>query len=228
MNIHNQLIEFAQKHGLMKKALAHIDMVMDEAIASDKENGLDLLNGHDRAELIYEFGSYLFQMDENCSYNIITRILIYSKKLYGSNFNVPIGLYDEWTDSEGEHLDEFLELDWSPITFDTEYHIGQLSKVVPPTYFRRNVPEFEFATYVNHVLFLVQGRKFDEAVLFIKICLDYLENGENKAIETEYLGKCLELFLDIHYFIKNKKLMNAYRLSLYRIPERSSPFRPKR
>lgn len=120
----------------------------------------------------------------------------------------------------GEHLDEFLIFDWSPIDFNIDYHIERINKVVPQRYFRRNTREYEFATYVNHIISLFQGRQFHEAILFIKRGLDYLEKPESKEIEKEYLNECLDLFKGLFQFIKNTELVKAEQLSQYRIGER--------
>ncbi|AFM04695.1 hypothetical protein Fleli_2322 [Bernardetia litoralis DSM 6794] len=115
MNIKDQIIELANKYSLKKKALDSIDKVMDACIEADKEVGIDFLDGQDRSELIYEFGRYEFQINKYGSCRIVTKINIYSKKLYGVNYDIPVGYYEEWTDLTGKHLDEFLIFDWSPL-----------------------------------------------------------------------------------------------------------------
>ena len=220
MSIQDQILEFAKKYSLKEKALASIDEVMDASIESDNELGIDFLNGNDKADLIYEFGTYKFTIDQNKNCRIITRINIYSKKLYGPNFDVSVGYYEEWTDMEGVHLDEFLVFDWSPLNLNIDYHIERISKTVPQRYFRRNIPEYEFATYVNHIISLFQGRQFGGVIIFIKRCLDYLEKNENKEIEKTYLSECLELFQGICNFFRNNKLVEPEKLIRHNIHER--------
>ncbi|WP_338814859.1 hypothetical protein V9L05_06580 [Bernardetia sp. Wsw4-3y2] len=114
-DIKKQIINFANEYSLKEKALAHIDKVMDACIEADKEVGVDFLDGQDRSEFIYEFGRYEFQINKHENCRIVTKINIYSKKLYGVNYDIPVGYYEEWTDLTGKHLDEFLIFDWSPI-----------------------------------------------------------------------------------------------------------------
>lgn len=113
MNIQDQIIEFAERYSLKEKAMTSIDVVMDASIEADKEFEIDFLEGNDRSELIYEFGRYEFQIDRNDNCKVVTKINIYSKKLYGPNYDIPVGYYEEWTDLTGEHLDEFLIFDWT-------------------------------------------------------------------------------------------------------------------
>lgn len=88
MDIQNQILEFAEKHSLKEKALASIDEVMDASIESDNEIGIDFLDGNDRADLIFEFGRFEFQIDRNDNCKIVTKINIYSK-----NFTVQISMF---------------------------------------------------------------------------------------------------------------------------------------
>lgn len=118
MNIKNQIIEFAKKHSLKEKALSSVNEVMNTSIEADKEIGIDFMEGHDRNELIYEFDRYEFQIDKKDNSRIVTRINIYSEKLCVPNYNLPVGYYEEWTDLMGEHLDEFLIFDWSPLQIE--------------------------------------------------------------------------------------------------------------
>ena len=220
MDIHNQILGFTEKHSLKEKALASIDAVLDASIESDNEIGIDFLNGNSRSDLIYEFGRFELRVDGNDNCKIVTRIKIYSKELYGANLDMSVGYYEEWTDLEGMHLDEFLVFDWSPINLNIDCYIARINKTVPQRYFRRNIPEYEYATYVNHAISLFQGKQFEGAILFIKRCIDYLEKNGNKKIVEEYLSECLELFQGIYHFVKNRDLIEIKTLDKHRINER--------
>ncbi|NME72019.1 hypothetical protein [Flammeovirga aprica] len=220
MDIKNQILEFAKKYSLKENALASIDKAIDVSIESNNEDGIDILAGNNKDELIYEFGRFGFHVDGNGNSKIITRIKIYSKKLYGSNIDVPVGYYEEWTGLDGEHLDEFLSFNWSSRGLYVDYYIERINKIVPQKYFRRNVPEYEFVSYINHLISLFQGRQFDVAILFIKRSLVYLEKARNKKIEEEYLRVCLELFEGVYHFVKNENLVETEKLDKYKIYER--------
>jgi len=84
MDIPKQLIILTEKYSLKEKALAFIDKKIDKSIESEKEIGLDLLEGYIKSDLIYEFGSYGFHIDKHKNCSISTKINIYSKKLHGT------------------------------------------------------------------------------------------------------------------------------------------------
>ncbi|MDC1161880.1 hypothetical protein OAT18_00405 [Tenacibaculum sp.] len=220
MFLKNKLIEFAKKYSLKEKALTSVNGIIDLSIESDKKIGIDFLEGNNKIDLIYEFGKFEFQVDKDDYCRVVTQINIYSKKLYGPNFNVPVGFYEEFTDLEGNHLDEFLTFDWSSINLNIDYFIERITKTIPQRYFKRNIPEYQFVTYVNHIIFLVQGRRFDVAIIFVKRCLDYLDENQNKEMEKEYLSECLELFQRIYHFINNDNLIESEKLNRYKINER--------
>lgn len=220
MSIQNQIIEFAVKHSLKEKALNSIDTVLDASIEADKEIGIDLLQGQAKSELIYEFGRFELQIDKDENCRIATTINIYSNKLYGPNFDVPVGYYIELSDLNGAHLDEYFVFDWSPISFNIDYHLEKISQVIPHRYFKRNVPEYEFATYINHIISLVKSRDFYDAIIFVKRSLDYLEEPDKTMLNNEYLSECLDLFHGLFLFVKNNELVELEKLDKYRIGER--------
>jgi len=220
MSIQDQIIAFATKHSLKEKAFSSIEHELNECIESDKQIGIDFLEGNARSELIYEFGRFEFHVDEKDNCRIVTKINIYSKKMYGPNCDVPVGYYEEWTDLDGEHTDEFLVFDWTIVNFNIDYHIERINKTVPQAFFSKNNPEYEFATYVNHMISLIQGRQFDVGIEFLIRCLDYLELNKFKDEKEEYLHECLELFQGFFYFVKNNNLMESEILSKHRIGER--------
>ncbi|MBB6464104.1 hypothetical protein [Flammeovirga kamogawensis] len=220
MDIQNQILEFIEKHSLKERALNSIDLVMDASIEADKENGIDFLDGHNRTDLLYEFERFEFRVNKNGYCKIITKINIYSKKLYGKGLDIPVGSYEEWTDLEGRYLNKFLAFNWSPSSLRIDNYIEMLSTVVPQRYYKRNVPQYEFTTYVNHIIVLIKGRNFYASIIFIKRCLVYLEKAKNIEIEKEYLIKCLEMFQNIYLFIRNNNLIDEEKLSFHKIDER--------
>lgn len=220
MSIQDQIIAFAAKHSLKEKAFSSIEQELNKHIESDKQIGVDFLEGNKRSELIYEFGRFEFHVDDKDNCSIVTKINIYSKKMFGKNLDIPIGYYEEWTDLDGEHTDEFLVFDWTLVNFNIDYHIERINKTVTQVLFTQNMPEYEFATYVNHLIFLIQGRQFDVGIEFLIKCLDYLEINKFKDEEKEYLHECLELFQAIFYFVKNNNLTESEILNKHRIGER--------
>jgi hypothetical protein len=220
MNIENKILEIAKRFELREKALSSINDVIDASIEADLEQGIDFLDGQNRADLIYDFCRFEFHIDSNGNQMIATRINIYSKKLYRPNYDVPIGYYIELRGMNGEHIDEFLKFDWSPISLNISYYIERINKTIPKIYLRRNKPEYEFATYINHAVSLFQGRDYDGAVLFIKRCLDYIDKNGRDRLDKEYLEVCLGFLKDTFHFIVNEKLVNTDKIDKYKIKER--------
>ena len=220
MTIEKQILELAKKFGLREKALSSIDNMIDASIESDLEQGIDFLDGHDRADLIYEFGRFELHVDLSGSPLIVTRINIYSKKLYGLNFDVPIGYYIEQSSLTGEHIDEFLKFDWSPIDFNISYYIERINKLTPKRYFKRNVPEYEFVTYINHSFSLFHGHDYDGVAVFIKRSLDYIEKNGQEKLDGDYLAVCFEYLRDSLRYIEKEQLVDSEKIDGYRIKER--------
>lgn len=219
IEIKNKILHIANKYNLKERAINSIDNIIDIAIKEDLEVGVDFLEGNNRNELIYKFGRFDFQINEKGDSKIGTRINIYSKRLYGPNFDCPVGYYIEYSNIEGELLDEFINFDWSPISFSIDYYIERIKKRTPLRFYRRNIPEYEFVTYVSHIFFLFQGRQFDIVILFINRCLNYINKPNNLKNDKEYLSECLEFFRDIFYFIKKNKLVDDKKLEAYNIEE---------
>ncbi len=220
MNIKNQIIELAERHKLRERALKGIDIVLNASIESDIKDGIDFLEGIDRNDLIYEFDRYEFHVESNENFRIVTRINIYTRKLYGPNFNIPIGHYDEYSSVEGEYIDDFLTLDLSPIKFNISHYIEKINKLIPKKYFKRNIPEYEFATYINNTISLFQGFDYEGTSIFIKRSLDYIDKKGINRLQKDYLKVCIEYLKDIFLFIESEKLVDIDKLNDYRIRER--------
>lgn len=215
MNLQNQLIEFAELHGLKEKALSAVENELEACIASDKEIGLDFMEGHERDELIYKFGSYNLETNHLDHCYVITKINIYTKNLYGPNFDVPVGYYREVTDAEGNHIDEYLNFDWSPVDLNVEDHFERINQTVPKQYFRRNTKQYEFVSYINHLLSLAKGKQYEGAIVFIRRSLNFLEKETN--IETVYLNECLALFDTVFNYVKRNQEIVAEELRTVKI-----------
>lgn len=220
MSIENQILGLTKRFGLKDKALSSIDDVIDASIESDLEQGIDFLEGHDRADLIFEFGRFELHVDLSGNPLIATRINIYSKKLYGPNFDVPVGYYIEQSSLTGEHIDEFLKFDWTPIDFNISYYIERINKLIPKGYFKRNVPEYEFATYINHSFALFQVHDYEGVAVFIKRSLDYIEKYGQERLDGEYLAVCFDYLRDSFGYIVKEQLVDSEKIDRYGIKER--------
>ena len=227
MNLQNQLIELAEKFNLKEQALKYATQAIDSCIEEDKGIGIDSLEGNKKSDLIFEFGSIQLVVDKTDQPILKTVVKIYSKKFYDPDCDVPIGHYTELTSLNGEHLDEFLNLDWSPINFNIHFYIERISNVTPANYYWRNKPEYTFASYVNNSIVLIQGRQFDGAVVFIKRSLEYILNPNHKELLKEYREECIKYFTYAYYFIKRNELVNFERLAKYGIETKLKDIRKK-
>ncbi|UII22320.1 hypothetical protein [Fulvivirga ligni] len=220
MKIHEELIELATRYSLKEKALAMVVKVLDSSIEADKELGIDFLEGNNKEDLTFEFGRFEFRIDKGNHCKLVTIIDIYSAKIDRSNYDLPVGYYEVWTDMDGEPLDHFLIFDWSPLTLNMNHHIEQINSTVPLRYFKRNILQYEFTTYVNHVIALSQGKQYVMAMAFVRRSLDFLESNDRKEIDETYLIHCQDLFKNLYQFVINNNLVDFDRLSESRIRER--------
>lgn len=220
MKIKDELLQVAEKFNLKSRALNVVDEIIDLSIASDLEKGIDFLKGNLKSDLIYEFGAYEFHLDENDYFRIIIKINIYSKKLYGANFDCPVGYYYEHSSFKGEHIDKYLEFDWSIINFDIDYYLEKILNVTPNHFFKRNTPQYEFMSYINHIFVLCKSKQFDIVSIFIKRSLDYIEKQEGAFFKEEYFCICNEFLTNLFYHIQINELVDKEKLKRYRIKER--------
>ena len=121
-----------------------------------------------------------------------------------------------------EKLNEFKQLNTKrKIEFDINHWIKVFNETVPKRYFKRNIPEYHIVTYVNHSIFLFQGKDFDGVFVFLKRCLDYLEVPENKKrLNSKYLEK-VDLYLQSMFsYLENNELVNKEKIEKYDILKR--------
>ena len=192
---------------LKKESESGIQKVFDELENMSAEFGIDEFNGNKRDELIIKFDRFGIDLNENGEKEMIrVKLGIYleDKNEIWINSLQPIGEYLRIYDLKGEFIDEFITINKKEIGFDIDFWIEIFNKIVPKRYFKRNIPEYPLVTYINHSIFLFQGRDFEGVFIFLKRCLDYLENSENKErIDSEYLDKVNSYLESIFYNLKN-------------------------
>ncbi|GGH45506.1 hypothetical protein IA57_04050 [Mangrovimonas yunxiaonensis] len=209
---------------LRKETESGIQKVFDELEKQSVEFGTDEFNGNNREEFIIKFDGFGIDLNENGEKEIIrVKLGIYleDKENIWVNSLEPIGDYLTLYDLKGEFIDEFITINKRGIEFEIDFWIETLNKTVPKRYFRRNIPEYTLVSYINHSIFLFQGKDFDGVFVFIKRCLDYLETSENnERIETEYLDKVNSYLETIFYHLKNNDLVNKEKIKKYDIVKR--------
>jgi hypothetical protein len=209
---------------LKKESESGIQKVFDELENMSAEFGIDEFNGNKRDELIIKFDRFGIDLNENGEKEMIrVKLGIYleDKNEIWINSLQPIGEYLRIYDLKGEFIDEFITINKKEIGFDIDFWIEIFNKIIPKRYFKRNVPEYPLVTYINHSIFLFQGRDFEGVFIFLKRCLDYLENSENKErIDSEYLDKVNSYLESIFYYLKNNELIELEKIEKYDIEKR--------
>lgn len=201
-----------------------IQKVFDELEKQSVEFGIDEFNGNNRQEFIIKFDGFGIDLDENGEKEIIrVKLGIYleDKDDIWVDSLEPIGDYLTLYDLKGQFIDEFITINKREIKFEMDFWIETLNKTVPKRYFKRNIPEYHLVSYINHSIFLFQGRDFDGVFVFIKRCLDYLEISENKErIESEYLDKVNSYIKSVFYYLNNNDLIGKEKIEKYDIVKR--------
>jgi hypothetical protein len=209
---------------LRKETESGIQKVFDELESMSSEFGTDEFNGNKREELIIKFDKFSIDLNENGEKEMIrVRLGIYleDKEDIWINSLEPIGDYTTIYDLKGEFIDEFITINSRQIEFDIDFWIEILNKTIPKRYFKRNIPEYNLVTYINHSIFLFKGKDFDGVFIFIKRCLDYLEISENKErLNIEYLEKVNSYLQSLFYYLKNNDLIDKERMGKYDIEKR--------
>jgi hypothetical protein len=209
---------------LKKETESGIQKVFDELENMSTEFGTDEFNGNKREELIVKFDRFGIDLNENGEEEMIrVKLGIYleDKNDIWVNSLQPIGDYIRIYDLLGEFIDEFITVNKKKIEFDIAFWIEILNKIIPKRYFRRNLPEYHLVTYINHSIFLFQGRDFDGVFIFLKRCVDYLEISENKErLNSEYLEKVNSYIQSLFYYLKNNDLVDRDKMEKYDIEKR--------
>lgn len=205
--IGNHILELVNELGLKEKAMANIDSVIDAYIESDHEIGLDTLEGNLKEDLFYRFDDYSFKVDEYGSSQIVTTIRIYSTKLVGPNIDIAVGSYREYTDLNGQHIDEFLDFDWTYLRYDVDYYMALLNTKIDALYKQPGPKTLELTKAISHVMMLVKGRHYEMTIPLILECTDLLKAAE--VGKTEYKKVYLEFVRDFSWYLKNKGIINS-------------------
>jgi len=209
---------------LKKESESGIQKVFDELENMSVEFGIDEFNGNKRDELIIKFDRFEIDLNENGEKEMLrVKLGIYleDKNDIWVDSLQPIGEYQTLYNLKGEFIDEFITLNKKEIEFDINFWVEIFNKIIPKRYFRRNMPEYQLVTYINHSIFLFQGRDFEGVFIFLKRCLDYLENSENKErIDSEYLDKVNSYLESIFYYLKNNELIELEKIEKYDIEKR--------
>lgn len=193
-----------------------IQNIFDELEKQSIEFDIDEFNGHKREEFIIKFDRFEYNLNENGEKEYIKvklGIYIKDKDDIWVNSLEPIGDYRTVYDIEGVLIDEFINIKSKEKGFRIVYWIEILNKVIPDRYYKTNIPEYEFVTYINHTFSLFQGRNFEGVFIFLNRCLDYLEIPKNKKLlDKIYLDKAKEYLKYLYFYLKNNELIDEEKI----------------
>ncbi|CAM1361688.1 conserved hypothetical protein [Tenacibaculum litopenaei] len=99
--------------------------------------------------------------------------------------------------------------------FDIEYWIEQLNENIPIRYFKRNVPQYRFVTYINHSIILFKGNHYDATFMFIKRTYDFLEENKKESISSEYLKSVHGYLKELYEHLTKNNLIKEELISKY-------------
>ena len=203
---------------LRKEAEKNIQKVFDNL---ENQSEIDEFKGNRRNELIVKFDRFEYHLNEKGeNEKVCIRMEIYLENDIWVNSLKPIGKYLSYFDLNGELIDEFITIN-AKNNFDINYWIEILNKIIPKRYFKRNIPEYELVTYINHSIFLFQGGNFYGVLIFIKRSLDYLEISKNKElINSEYLEKVYLYLHSLFNYLKTNNLVDDIKMEKYNIEKR--------
>ena len=215
-------IEFLNK--IKEESEKDIQKVFDELERSSLEFGVDEFNGHKRDQFIIKFDRFEFHLNEQGEKEftqIRIRIYLENKEDIWIDSLEPIGVYKAIYDINGECIDDFITIESKQQNFGIENWIEKLNNIIPESYYRRNVKEYEFVCYINNTISLFQGRNFKLVSLFIKRSLDYLDKIQNdKPLNCPYINKAKEYLKYLFYYLKNNDLLDMNIFEKYKIEER--------
>ena len=99
--------------------------------------------------------------------------------------------------------------------FDIEYWIDELNSKVPMRYFKRNIPEYKFTTYINHSVILFKGQHYDGVFIFLKRACDFLDTYDN--INPDYLKVAIDYIKSNYEFLVKNELVTDSLVEKYDI-----------
>lgn len=105
--------------------------------------------------------------------------------------------------------------------FDIEYWIIELNKNVSIRYFKRNVPQYRFVTYINHSIFLFKGGHYDACFMFIKRSYEFLEENKTDLLSSSYLKTVNDYLKELHSYLVHENLVKKELISRYGIKNKS-------
>lgn len=198
--------------------------VLDELEKQSIEFQIDEFNGHKKEDFIIKFDRFEYNLNESGEkeyLKIKLGIYIKDEDDVWINSLEPVGNYIQVYDFEETFIDEFITIESKEKRFGIENWIEILNKTVPEKYYRRNMPQYEFLTYINHTFSLFQGRNFKGVFIFLKKCAKYLETQKNQeSLDKFYLEQVEEYLISMYFYLKNNELIEKDKIGKYDIKEK--------
>ncbi len=209
---------------LRRKTEKDIQNVFDELEKQSIELKIDEFNGHKREDFIIKFDRFEYHLNEDGEKEFVRiRLGIYLKdhEEIWMNFLEPVGEYITVYDLNREFIDEFINIKPKEASFGIDSWAKELNNIIPDSYYRRNVKEYEFVCYINNTISLFQGRNFMLVSLFINRSLDYLEKIQSEEpLKCPYIIKATEYLKYLFYYLKRNDLVDISFCEKHKIEER--------
>lgn len=201
-----------------------IQNVFDELEKQSVEFQIDEFNGHKREDFIIKFDRFEYHLNEKGEKEYLRvklGIYIEDEDDVWVNALEPVGNYIQIYDFEETFIDEYFTIESKEKGFGIEHWIEILNNTTPKKYYRRNMPQYEFVTYINHTFSLFQGRNFEVVFTFLNRCICYLEIPKNKkALDRFYLENAKEYLKYLYFYLKNNELIDEEKIKKNNIEER--------
>jgi hypothetical protein len=209
-NTYELLNAFADKHDLINVAIESCEIAMKNCISNDKHG----LGGFSIDEILFLFNhqEYIFKHSHRVTPIVKTRIGLYKKELNTAYVegHEPIGYYVLDCDANGDAIDDWLIIDVEKNNqIDIIYPFKEICQSLPQDYLRRNSPNYEFVTYVNHVLSFYQAQQYESCQWFIKRAFEFTEKNQIPKKGTEYFNKSMKLMIDLLNYMDENGLIKS-------------------
>lgn len=100
--------------------------------------------------------------------------------------------------------------------FNIDERIRKINKVTPKRYFKRNVPQYTFVTYISHILFLFKNEDYIGVLVFVRRFYVDIEDSRCKAmLQPEYIIEVNTFLKDLYIYIEQNDLLSDNEIERY-------------
>ncbi|MDH5379727.1 MAG: hypothetical protein OEW75_02680 [Cyclobacteriaceae bacterium] len=207
--INKYLNDFSDKYDLINEAIKSCKIAMNNCFKDDKEG----LGGFsiDEIILLFDHQEVVFKHSFRSTPIVKTQIGLYKKEkdeVYLEGHE-PIGYYILDCDSSGETFDDWLIISEEKNNqMDFIYPLQKMNQSLPMEYLRRNSPNYEYVSYVNHVISFYQAKQYESCQWFIKRAFEFIDKNTIPEKGTEYFKKSRKFMIQLIDYMDECGLLN--------------------